>query len=70
MVERIFATGLVKEQIEAELKAYREDHERYIRERHPQISFVTLETLAHDPHYATMVAQQLLHEAFFPSRND
>ena len=64
MTEHIFATGSVKERIEAELKVYREHHEQSVREMHPQLSFVTLETLAHDRRYAALIAQPLLLEAF------
>jgi hypothetical protein len=65
MVERIFASGEKKERIEAELKVSREHPEEYIKESHPQIAFVTLEALAHDPQYARLISQPLLHEAFF-----
>jgi hypothetical protein len=64
MTEHIFATASVKERIEAELKAYREKHEQYVKDNHPQISFVTLETLAHDRQYTSLISQPLLHEAF------
>ncbi len=63
MAERIFARGNVEICIETELKVYRERHDHYVRETHPQIAFVTLETLIHDSRYATMVSQPLLHEA-------
>jgi hypothetical protein len=63
MTERIVATEAVKRQIEAELKAYRVHHDQYVREQHLDLSFVTLEALAHDARYAMLVSQPLLQEA-------
>ena len=60
MTERIFATENVKECIEAELGAYRKSHAQHVRENHPRLSFLTLETLTNNPHYATLVSQVLL----------
>lgn len=63
MTERIVATEAVKRQIEAELKAYQVHHGQYVRAQHPDLSFVTLEALAHDSRYAMLVSQPLLQEA-------
>lgn len=64
MAERIFATGNMYVSIQQELQAYREEPDRYVSERHPLVSFVTLHTLAHDPAYAPLVSQPFLHDAF------
>lgn len=65
MTERIVATEAIKRQIETELKTYRVHHGQYVRKQHPDLSFVTLEALAHDSRYAMLVSQPLLQEAYF-----
>lgn len=63
MTERVFATGSVKERIEAELKACRANHDQYVRANHPQVFFVALNTLMHEQRYATLISQSLFQEA-------
>lgn len=65
MTERIVATEVEKRHIEDELNAYRTHHAQYVREQHPHIAFVTLETLAHDSRYATLISQPLFQDASF-----
>ena len=64
MAERIFATGTVLERIQQELDTYRTEHDRYVKDLHPLLSLVTLETLAYDPCYAPLASQSLLAGAF------
>lgn len=64
MTERIFAPGTTYSAIQRELRTYREEPDRYICEHHSLVSFVTLRALAHEPAYAILVSQPLLHEAF------
>jgi hypothetical protein len=63
MTERILATGQVRAQIVAELQAYREQYADYIKERHPQVSFLPLSELVTNPNYALLVHQPLLKKA-------
>ncbi|HEU5383625.1 MAG TPA: hypothetical protein VFV38_50135 [Ktedonobacteraceae bacterium] len=65
MTERIIATSPMKARIEAELQAYREHPAHYVKEKHPLVTFATLEALAADPCYEEWVNRPLLHEAFF-----
>jgi len=59
VAERILATGAIREQILIALQRYRNAHEDYVKEVHPQACFLTLSELITNNCYSSLIHQHL-----------